>query len=185
MENLVKVYDSAGGYWAEDATHILAYCDSWGGWYQGRYYATNVELAMAMRPHARIIQIAVRPPVKGVVVDGYDVEPGALTVAEACGIANHDVVVGRRPFLYANSAENGWDIATIRLYIKEHYTQIADKVDYWVAEPDGDPTVPEGCIAKQYSWPNLHPVVAQQKFDVSVLLSTAACLQRGDPQPRG
>lgn len=178
----VTVYDSAGGYWPEDATHILAYTDNWGGWYKGHFYATNVELAQAKCPQAWIVQIAVQPPVKGVVVQGYDVEPGALSVAEACAIANHDVVIGRRPFIYANSRENGWDIATVQLYIKTYYTQMVGKIDFWLADPDGDPTIPDGCIAHQYSWPNSHPVVPNQRYDISVLRSDAACLQKGDPQ---
>lgn len=173
---VVTVVDSAGGLWPEDARYILAYWGSWGGTWNGRRYPDNVALAMASRPKAWVIQIAVLPPGKGVVVQGYDCEPGALTVAEACGCANHDVVIGRHPFIYA--AEAAWE--EIDATLERDYAPSVGKVDRWLAQPDGVPIIPPGYVAKQYSWPNSHPVAAGQGYDVSVLRSTASCLRKGD-----
>lgn len=181
MTSTVIVYDSAGGYWPEDAKYILAYCDSWGGYYKGKRYPTNLALAKAAFPDAKIIQIAVLPPSTGVVVDGYDCEPGALTVAEVCGLVNHDVVkCGRRPFIYADTST----MPAIQKMLGSEYSQVVGKVDFWLTDPDGVAEVGAGYIAKQYSWPNSHPLVEHQNYDVSVLLADAACLKKGDPNDR-
>lgn len=175
----VTVYDSAGGGWPEDSEYILAYCDAWGN----GQYATNVEWAKAVRPHARIIQVAVQPPATGVVVAGYDVEPGALSIAQAAGLINHDVVkLNRRPFAYLALETSGYSVAEFEVYVDKNYTQIVGKYDIWLADPNGVADVPAGYIGHQYSWPNACPVVTDQQYDVSVLLTTAACLKVGDPQ---
>ena len=173
----VRVFDSAGGNWPKGAAYILAYCDSWGGRYRGRHYATNVELAKAKFPKARIIQIAVMPPATGVVVAGYDVENGALTVYEACGIVNHDVVrLGRRPFIYCAQST----VDYVQWMMQRDYRQVVGRYDLWLADPDGDPAIPPGFIAKQFSWPDQHPIVPGQIYDISSLRSDAACLHVGD-----
>ena len=178
----IRIFDSASGAWPltgdGEGQHVLAYSDSWGGWYNGVHYADNVELAKAKFPKARVVQISVVPPGQKAVA-GYDVENGALTIEEACGLVNHDIVkLNRRPFLYGA----GDTIPELKAYIHQHYTQIQDKVDYFLAQPDGVSEVPPGFIGKQFSWPDVHPIVANQGYDVSVLLTTAACLKTGDRQ---
>jgi hypothetical protein len=172
-QNLYTVFDSASGDWPIDGDgkgqFLLTYADSWGGYYNGIYYPTNLELAKAKHPKAFCIQISVRPQPEMRGVAGYDVENGALTPMEACGLANYDIVhLKRRPFLYGSL-----DTITELRYTMEHFfTDNVNNVDYWLADPLTQPTVPPGFIAKQYKW--------EVSYDVSVILASAHCLLPGD-----
>lgn len=179
----VLMYDSAGGEWPisgdGEGEFILAYAQDNGGWFNGAFYKTNVLLAQAKHPRAFIVQISsVAPGQPG--VDGYDVEPGCLTPEEAAACVAEDVKQGRRPFMYANSEETGWDYAACNAALAKFGLALGPdhRVDFFLADPDGFAVVPSRCIAKQFHW---GPNVGINSFDTSIVLATAAFLQKGDP----
>ena len=182
-QRTVLMYDSAAGAWPIDGDgegeFILAYAQDNGGWFNGAHYATNVLLAQAKHPKAFIVQISsVAPGLVGVA--GYDVEPGCLTPEMAAACVAEDVKQGRRPFMYANSDEQGWDFDACNAALAKYGLALGPehRVDYFLADPDGFAVVPANCVAKQFHW---GPNVGLDSFDTSIVLASAECLKPKDP----
>jgi hypothetical protein len=147
---LVHVVDSAASAWPWWADFVLCYPD-------GEY--ANVKLAP---PNAHIIQITVTG-LSG--VRWCDCENGTLTVADTAQWAVNEYTAGRHPGIYCSLDRRGpieRELDSLR-----HGASIAD---WWLADPDGSTIIPAGWNAKQFSWPAPnHPVVAGQRYDVSVM----------------
>lgn len=146
------MYDSAGRAFPWFADVLLVYAD-------GRY--ANLAWAQAHYPDARLLQCTVtgRPGVRVI-----DVEPGCVwPVPKAVELAQEDIKDRYRPWLYASG--DTWDELRPAL---DHAGVSAALYDSWLAQPDGDPTIPPGYQAKQYSWPQAGPVEPAQGYDVSV-----------------
>ena len=151
------MYDSAPRAFPPWADVLLVYCD-------GQY--ENLKWAQARFPNVRLLQCTVlgRPGVRVI-----DVEPGCVwPVSKAVELAQHEIAHRYRPWLYANG--NTWD-NELRPAL-DHAMVSPALYDSWLAEPDGVAEVPLGYQAKQYSWPEQHPVVppgeGSQGYDVSV-----------------
>lgn len=131
----VTVYDSVPERWPDDARYILAYVD-------GRYTHRNYAQAKKLRPHATIIGCTTEGR-KGVRV--ADVERGDLTPRAGLLWAHHEVCQGRRPVLYCGHAT------------REHIVRLSHELElgvvgirWWLADWDGDATIPSGYAAHQY-----------------------------------
>lgn len=178
MDN-VKVFDSASGAWPlmGRGTNgiLLTYVDSWGGTWNGVRYASNFLLARAKFPDAWCIQTSVVHPARpGVAL--YDCEAGALSVLEVCGVANTQLVKRVRfPGLYGSQSTR--DEIVDCLATKYKQWELGRDIDFLLADPDGDPTIPPGNIGKQYSWPTNFPIAPGQEYDVSVVLPTWQALK--------
>ena len=152
----LHVYDSAPRAFPWWADVLLCYAD-------GRY--ENLAWAQAHFPGTRTLQCTVtgQPGVRVI-----DVEPGCVwPVAKAVELVRRNVADRYRPWLYANG--DVWrdlGLALSRAGVS------AALYDRWLAQPDGIAAVPTGFAAKQYSWPDQHPVIppgqGSQGFDVSV-----------------
>jgi hypothetical protein len=152
------MYDSVTpGNVPADAQMVAGYADG--------IYANLPELA-ARFPNATRVSIAVRWTTRAQVLD---VENGDATPAQAvlwctqtmASVANHQLTV------YCNS--NMWP--AVRAAFQA--AGVAEP-NYWVAQYDGDPTIPAGAIAKQYVgdyhgydqssvadyWPGVDPALA-------------------------
>ena len=146
-------YDSAPRAFPWFADVLLVYAD-------GRY--ANVAWAQTHYPNARLLQCTVlgRPGVRVI-----DVEPGCVwPVSKAVELAQEDIKDRYRPWLYANGST--WDDELRPALDKAGVS--AALYDSWLAQPDGVAEVPPGYQAKQYSWPQAHPVGPGQGYDVSV-----------------
>lgn len=152
----LHVYDSAPRSFPWFADVLLVYAD-------GQY--KNLAWAQRHFPNARLLQCTVtgRPGVRVI-----DVEPGCVwPVSKAVELVQEDIKDRYRPWLYANAAT--W--AELGNALQEAGVSGA-LYDRWLAQPDGVAEVPPGYQAKQYSWPEQHPVVppgeGSQGYDVSV-----------------
>ena len=77
--------------------------------------------------------------------DGHvlDVEPGDATPAEAPGWVRMRRAAGADPTIYVNSST--WPT------VQSAFSSAGvDQPHYWIAHFDGDPTIPDGAVAKQY-----------------------------------
>jgi hypothetical protein len=183
VQRTALAYDSANGAWPIDGDGegeiILAYAQDWGGWYNGQHYATNVLLAMAKHPKATIVQISsVSPGLVG--VDIYDVEPGCLTPEEAAICVSEDVKQNRRPAMYANAEEEGFDFDACNAALAKFGLALGidHRVDFLLADPDGFAVVPANCIGKQFHW---GPNIGLNAFDTSIILTSWRALVPHDP----
>ncbi len=172
------MYDSAGGAWpitGDGAGEIiLAYSQDWGGVYNGTHYPNNVALAMAKHPKAWAVQISSVPPGQ-VGVDVYDVEPGCLSPQQAAECCRQDVEQGRRPTIYANADEAGFDFEACNEALAPYGLALGldHRVDFLLAHPDGVAEVPLNYVGKQFRF--------GAAFDTSIVRTRWAALRKGDP----
>lgn len=152
----LHVYDSAPKAFPWFADVLLVYAD-------GQY--ENLVWAQRHVPNARLLQCTVtgRPGVRVI-----DVEPGCVwPIAKAVDLVQEDIKDRYRPWLYANAAT--WAELAPAL---EHAGVSGTLYDRWLAQPDGVALADYPYVAKQYSWPEQHPVVppgeGNQAYDVSV-----------------
>lgn len=122
-----------------DAQMVAGYVD---GHYQ------TVKYLEEHFPHARIVRITVT----GNTLDAHvaDVEPGDLTPQSGARWALRKVQAGQHPTLYCNTS-------TLPSVLRAVHTLgiNPDDVSYWVAQYDGDPTIPHTngahIVAKQFT----------------------------------
>lgn len=143
----------------EHATMIGAYID-------GRY--ANHDAAQRRFPHATIVTITVTGEPRAHVVD---CEPGDLTPQHAALWAQREHLAGRHPTIYCMASQWG---AVKRAVAALDLT--GSDVSYWIADYDGDPTIPAGAVAKQYA----NQDITGHHFDRS---SVAGYWPGVDPEP--
>lgn len=150
------------------ATLIAGYGD---GYYQ------NVDAFKARFPHATVVEITVRPADNlGQVLD---VENGDATPLQAPAWVAKRRQAGVDPSVYCNSST--WP--QVRA---EFAAQGVAEPHYWVAQYDGDPTIPQGAVAKQYQdvgpydlssvaddWPGIDP----QEVDMPLSAADLAAIR--------
>jgi hypothetical protein len=179
MTKLVTVYDSAGGFWPLEGKGeggvLLTYVDGWGGEWEGIHYASNFLWAQAKFPAAWCIQITKGPESFWTGVPVIDCEPGAASPAQACGWANREVIGKRFPTIYVDEAL----LPEVQQVMADDYTDRKLGIDYgiWLADYNGEPEVPEGCLGHQYRGGS------GALYDTSVVLAIAPFLKKGDPLP--
>jgi hypothetical protein len=104
-----------------------------------------------------------------------DTEPGNIGPAAAARWAKNEVAAGRHPTLYCMASQ--WD--EVKRAVAANGA--TGKVSYWIADYDGDPTIPAGAVAKQYLSPDgSGKSKAGGHYDVSVV---AAYWPGVDPKP--
>lgn len=132
-----RMYDSTNPHAIpRDAEMIL--------WYNDGLYAWD-PLEVAMFPNAVKVSCSA---VGAAQADVYDVEPGCIWPIERVGpLVKRDWDQGLLPTVYLNR-RNHWQAA--RDYFRRTYGR---EPQWHVAEYDGDPSIPDGAIAKQYAHP--------------------------------
>lgn len=135
------------------------------GYVDGMY--ANVHLMRTRFPHAVVVGIAVFAHTD----DGevLDIERGDATPNQAPGWVQMRRRAGCNPSVYCsasvwNEVRNAFHSAGIR------------EPHYWVAEWDGNPTIPNGAVAKQYR--------NGSGYDTSVVLDTWPGVDTAKPAPR-
>ena len=103
----------------------------------------NVAEAEQRFPHSIIVPIAVRASHTGSHVRVLDVETGDASPDEAPGWVQTMRSLGVDPTIYCNTS-------TWPSVISAFQNAGVKQPHYWVAEYDGDPTIPSGAVAKQY-----------------------------------
>lgn len=100
-----------------------------------------------------------------------DTEPGNIGIKGAVRWAKNEVDAGRKPTIYC--------MASVWPSVKRAVSAagIKGQVSYWIADYDGDPTIPRGAVAKQYA----NPPLTGGHYDVS---SVAADWPGVDPDPK-
>jgi hypothetical protein len=132
-------------YDAITATDIPAGATLIAGYGDGYY--NNVSAFKARFPHATVVEIAVfASDDLGVVLD---VENGDASPAQAPGWAQMRRAAGVDPSVYCNTS-------TWPLVRSAFQSAGVAEPHYWVAQYDGDPTIPTGAVAKQYADQNLY-----------------------------
>jgi hypothetical protein len=112
------------------------------GYVDGRY--ANLAAMRARFPHALIVPIAVRASTNDGLV--LDIETGDATPAEGPGWVTMRRAAGVDPTVYCNTST--WPA------VKEAFASAGvAPPHYWVAQYDGNPAIPAGAVAKQYSSP--------------------------------
>jgi hypothetical protein len=142
----VLQYDTASG----NPTVALPKIGEFAGYISGRF--NNYQAIRAARPRAQVLAILTRPPIPGE-LHGYrqvcfDVENGDITPAqirECIRIAQADGIPC--PVVYGSG-----DTWTEPGGLNEQLAGLERDIDWqgWLADPDGDATVPAGFAAKQY-----------------------------------
>lgn len=132
-----RMYDSTNPHAIpRDAEMIL--------WYNDGIYAWD-PLEVAMFPNAVKVSCSA---VGAAQADVYDVEPGCIWPIERVGpLVKRDWGQGLLPTVYLNR-RNHWQAA--RDYFRRTYGR---EPQWHVAEYDGDPSIPDGAVAKQYAHP--------------------------------
>lgn len=153
-----------------DAAMVAGYVDG--------VYA-NVPAMRARFPHATVVQVAVSasyPAARGVVLD---VESGDATPSQA--VAWCRAYAGPNSDLTVYCDSSTWP--TVRAAFA---AAGVSEPNYWVADYDGDPTIPAGAVAKQYAtndyydtssvssyWPGVDPVPTPVEDDVPLTSADA------------
>lgn len=140
----------------------------YGAYVDGRY--ANVAAMQNRNPNARIVKITVT----GNTLNAHvaDVENGDLSPTSGAAWAKRRLAAGYHPTLYCS--------ASVWPAVKNAVAAagIAGKVSYWIAHYDGDPTIPNGAVAKQYLgdfhgydkssvlgyWPGVDPAPSEPTF---------------------
>ena len=118
-----------------DATLVAAYVN-------GHY--TNYAQAVARFPHATVVGISVTARFNAGIV--LDVEQGDARPDEAPDWVLMRRAAGIDPTVYCDSST--WPS------VREAFTsRHLPEPHYWIAQYDGDPTIPAGAVAKQYADP--------------------------------
>lgn len=157
------MYDSVTAGDIPNGAHMVA------GYVDGHY--KNVDALYKRFPHAVVVGIAVNSHTN----DGHvlDVESGDATPTEAVQWVIMRRHAGKDPTVYTNSSE--WPL------VKEAFRAAGvTGPHYWIAQWDGDTTIPGGAVAKQYKtgtrdnhydtssvhdyWPGVDPVSISQGY---------------------
>lgn len=112
--------------------------DLYAGYADGRY--ANVDAIWARFPWAKVVTITVFGHVPA---DVIDVEAGDATPAQAVEWVKWMRSIGRTPTVYC--PRSIW-LACIRAFRVTGTPQ----PNWWIAQYDNDPTIPDGAIAKQH-----------------------------------
>lgn len=112
------------------------------GYLDGNYQ--TVPALLKRFPHALIVTITVKGTPGAHVCD---TEPGNIGITGAAKWAAAEVKAGRRPTLYHMASQRGLVRRAVRKSVGLRKRKL---VSYWEADYDGDPTLPKGCVAKQY-----------------------------------
>lgn len=103
----------------------------------------NVAEARQRFPHSIIVPIAVRSSDTGSHVRVLDCETGDASPSECPGWVQAMRAQGVDPTIYCNTST--WPS------VKAAFSNAGvAQPHYWVAQYDGDPTIPSGAVAKQY-----------------------------------
>lgn len=114
------------------------------GYVDGRY--ANLAAMRVRFPHAVVVGIATRASRHGTDAPVLDVEKGDATPGEAPGWATAQRRIGVDPTVYCNTST--WPA------VKAAFAAAGvAPPHYWVAQYDGNPAIPPGAVAKQYSSP--------------------------------
>lgn len=146
MPDTVTMYDSVPQAWPKGAKYIAAYVD-------GRY---SSNYAAAKATGATVVSISVR----GADADVGDVESGCLWPNSA-GAAWAKGQLARRPRTTLYTFAANWQ--PLRNACANAGVELP-RVDWWVAQWDGQAVVPAGAVAKQYHSDN--------QIDISVALAS-------------
>jgi hypothetical protein len=119
-----------------DATMLAGYVD-------GRNTTGHFERLKAAHPHVQCVRITVT----GGTLDAEvgDIETGDMSPHSGAAWAARKIAAGHHPTLYCNTST--WP----RVRAEVQKIGIAGRLSYWVAQYDGDPTIPAGAIAKQFT----------------------------------
>jgi hypothetical protein len=119
-----------------DATLLAGYVD-------GRNTTGHYERVRAALPHARVLRITVT----GGTLDAEigDVEAGDMRPQSGAAWAARKIAAGQHPTLYCSASP--WP--AVKAEVQK--AGIAGLVSYWIADYDGDPTIPPGAVAKQFT----------------------------------
>lgn len=136
--------------------------DLYAGYIDGRY--ANVDTIRARFPTARVVVISV---VGGTPADVLDVEAGDVKPAGAPQWVTWMRSLGRTPTIYC--PRSLWTACIFQFNV-----QGVEWPNWWIAQYDNDPTIPNGAVAKQYGgnrdggydissvadhWPGIDPEV--------------------------
>ena len=131
-------------YDAIDALRLPIGGDLYAGYVDGKWPSAN---AISTRfPHATVVRIATSPHTNDGVV--LDCEPGNCTPEQAVNWVLMRRAAGVDPTVYCNQRDpiTGWPAARAAFD-----THDVPQPHYWVADYDGDPTIPAGAVAKQFA----------------------------------
>lgn len=134
-------------YDAVDAAQVPADAQMVAGYLEGHWPSYNA--LVARFPHARHVSIAIAAHYDAGLV--LDVETGDATPAQAPGWVLMRRKAGVDPTVYCNTST--WP--SVRKAFRE---QLVAEPHWWVAQYDGDPTIPAGAVAKQYRDPGPYDV---------------------------
>lgn len=163
------------------------------GYVDGRF--ANVPGIRALFPHATVVEIAVSASTDAGQV--LDVEQYDASPAEAPGWVQRRRAAGVDPSVYCNSST--WP--QVRAAFKA--AGVAEP-HYWIAQYDGDPTIPAGAVAKQFNdpgdydissvadyWPGIDPAPQEDPLSAFTMQDLISAAQQGataaleDPKVRG
>jgi hypothetical protein len=134
------------------------------GYVDGHY--ANLAAMRARFPHALIVPIAVRASTNDGLV--LDIETGDATPAEGPGWVTMRRAAGEDPSVYCNTST--WPA------VKAAFASAGvTPPHYWVAQYDGNPAIPAGAVAKQYSNPG--------PFDISAVADHWPGIDKGADMP--
>lgn len=145
----------------DDGDMYLAYMD---------FEDANEAALRARFPHKQIVTITRAGG--DAVADGCDIETRLLTVAQGAAWAMNRIRAGKTPFLYCNAST----YPSLRSHCEA--VGILGHVTFYVAHYDGDPTIPDYAMAKQYL---AHPGASPGDYDVS---SVRPYWRGVDPKPK-
>lgn len=133
--------------------------------YDDGFY-NDVAAFEARFPHAKVVPITVfASDDRGIVLD---VENGDATPAQAPGWVKMRRSAGVDPTVYCNSST--WNA------VKAAFASAGvAQPHYWIAQYDGNPTIPAGAVAKQYSDPG--------PYDLSSVLDYWPGVDSAPPSP--
>jgi len=119
-----------------DATLLAGYVD-------GRDTTGHFARVRTAHPQTRVLRITVT----GGTLDAEigDIEVGDMTPHSGAAWAARKIAAGQHPTLYCNAST--WP--SVKAEVQK--AGIAGRISYWIADYDGDPTIPAGAVAKQFT----------------------------------
>lgn len=165
-------------YDAIEASNLPVGAGLYAGYVNGNWPSYNA--IKARFPNATVVGISVSAQAD--VGDILDCEPGNCTPQECPGWVQMRRASGVDPTVYCNQNDPNTGWPAVRAAFR---AQGVSEPHYWVANYDGDPTIPVGAIGKQYAnpgpydtssvaeyWPGVDPVPNPQGVDMSALDNT-------------
>ena len=119
-----------------DATLLAGYVD-------GRETTGHFARVRSAHPQVKVVRITVT----GGTLDAEvgDIEAGDMHPQSGAAWAARKIAAGQHPTLYCS--ESFWP--SVKAEVQK--AGIAGRVSYWIANYNGDPTIPAGAIAKQFT----------------------------------